>query len=130
MGIGEDDHERAASVFAIRELHRRYGHVQEAIVQNFRAKPGTAMANAPEPDDEAFLAAVATTRVVMGPHVSVQAPPNLSDRSQQLRLLDADQRLGRRLARHARSREPRAPVAGDRARATTTASRGWSSASG
>ena len=89
VGIGEDDRERAESLFAIRELHRRYGHVQEVIVQNFRAKPGTAMANAPEPDDEAFLAAVATTRVVLGPHVSVQAPPNLSDRAQQLRLLDA-----------------------------------------
>ena len=89
VGIGEDARERAASVFAIRELHRRYGHIQEVIVQNFRAKPGTAMAEAPEPDDEEFLAAVATTRVVMGPHVSVQAPPNLSDSAQQLRLLDA-----------------------------------------
>jgi FO synthase len=89
VGIGEDARERAASVFAIRELHRRYGHIQEVIVQNFRAKPGTAMAGAPEPEDEEFLAAVATTRVVMGPHVSVQAPPNLSDTGQQLRLLDA-----------------------------------------
>lgn len=89
VGIGEDAQERAASVFAIRELHRRYGHIQEVIVQNFRAKPGTAMAAAPEPEDEEFLAAVATTRVVMGPHVSVQAPPNLSDTTQQLRLLDA-----------------------------------------
>ena len=89
VGIGEDARERAASVFAIRELHRRYGHIQEVIVQNFRAKPGTAMASAPEPHDEEFLAAVATTRVVMGPHVSVQAPPNLSDATQRLRLLDA-----------------------------------------
>ena len=89
VGIGEDARERAASVFAIRELHRRYGHIQEVIVQNFRAKPGTAMARSPEPDEEEFLAAVATTRVVMGPHVSVQAPPNLSDATQQLRLLDA-----------------------------------------
>jgi FO synthase len=89
VGIGEDARERAESVFAIRDLHRRYGHLQEVIVQNFRAKPGTAMASAPEPDDEEFLAAVATTRIVMGPHVSVQAPPNLSDRGQQLRLLDA-----------------------------------------
>ncbi|HEX5938541.1 MAG TPA: bifunctional FO biosynthesis protein CofGH [Actinomycetota bacterium] len=89
VGIGEDGHERAASVFAIRELHRRYGHIQEVIVQNFRAKPGTAMARAAEPDDETFLAAVAATRVVMGPHVSVQAPPNLSDPAQRLRLLDA-----------------------------------------
>ncbi len=89
VGIGEDARERAASVFAIRELHRRYGHIQEVIVQNFRAKPGTAMASAPEPEEEEFLAAVATTRVVLGPHVSVQAPPNLSDATQQLRLLDA-----------------------------------------
>ncbi|HWL90818.1 MAG TPA: bifunctional FO biosynthesis protein CofGH [Actinomycetota bacterium] len=89
VGIGEDERERASSIFAIRDLHRRYGHVQEVIVQNFRAKPGTAMAGAPEPDDEEFLAAVATTRIVMGPHVSVQAPPNLSDARQQLRLLDA-----------------------------------------
>ncbi len=89
VGIGEDARERAVSLFAIRELHRRYGHIQEVIVQNFRAKPGTAMAGAPEPDDEEFLAAVATTRVLMGPHMSVQAPPNLSDASQQLRLLDA-----------------------------------------
>jgi FO synthase len=89
VGIGEDERERAASILAIRELHRRYGHVQEVIVQNFRAKPGTAMRDAPEPDEEEFLAAVATTRVLLGPHVSVQAPPNLSDRAQQLRLLDA-----------------------------------------
>jgi FO synthase len=89
VGIGEDEEERATSVFAIRELHRRYGHVQEVIVQNFRAKPGTVMRNAPEPGDEEFLAAVATTRVVLGPHVSVQAPPNLSDVVQQERLLDA-----------------------------------------
>jgi FO synthase len=89
VGIGEDARERTASVFAIRELHRRYGHIQEVIVQNFRAKPGTAMAGSPEPEDEEFLAAVATTRVLMGPHVSVQAPPNLSDTTQQLRLLDA-----------------------------------------
>jgi FO synthase len=89
VGIGEDPLERAASMFAIRDLHRRYGHIQEVIVQNFRAKPGTAMASAREPEAEAFLAAVATTRVVMGPHVGVQAPPNLSDPEQQLRLLDA-----------------------------------------
>jgi FO synthase len=89
VGIGEDDRERAESVFAIRELHRRYGHVQEVIVQNFRAKPGTAMRDAPEPAEDAFLAAVATTRVVLGPHLSVQAPPNLSDEAQRRRLLDA-----------------------------------------
>ena len=89
IGIGEDDRERAESLAAIRELHRRYRHIQEVIVQNFRAKPRTAMRDAPEPSEAEFLAAVATARVVLGPHVSVQAPPNLSDPDQRLRLLDA-----------------------------------------
>ncbi|MGE5227156.1 MAG: bifunctional FO biosynthesis protein CofGH [Planctomycetaceae bacterium] len=89
VGIGETKRERAESLFAIRELHRRYRHVQEVIVQNFRAKPATAMQDAPEPGAEEFLASVATARLVLGPHVSVQAPPNLSDPAQRLRLLDA-----------------------------------------
>ena len=89
IGIGETPRERAESLFAIRDIHRRYRHIQEVIVQNFRAKSGTAMHHAPEPADEEFLAAVATARVVMGPHMSVQAPPNLSDPEQRLRLLDA-----------------------------------------
>jgi FO synthase len=89
VGIGETPRERAESLFAIRDLHRRYRHVQEVIVQNFRAKPGTAMRGAPEPEDEEFLAAVAVSRVVLGPTMSVQAPPNLSDPDQRLRLLDA-----------------------------------------
>jgi FO synthase len=89
VGIGETLRERAESLFAIRDLHRRYRHVQEVIVQNFRAKPGTAMHGAPEPGAEAFLAAVATARIVLGPRMHLQAPPNLSDPDQQARLLDA-----------------------------------------
>jgi FO synthase len=89
VGIGETAEERAASLLAIRDLQLRYHHIQEVIVQNFRAKPGTAMHRAPEPDEETFLAAVAVARLVMGPHVSVQAPPNLSDGTQRGRLLDA-----------------------------------------
>ncbi len=89
VGIGETAAERAASLLAIRDLHLRYHHIQEVIVQNFRAKPGTAMRAAPEPGDATFLAAVAVARLVMGPHVSVQAPPNLSDPEQRLRLLAA-----------------------------------------
>jgi FO synthase len=89
VGIGETTRERAASLLAIRDVHRRYRHVQEVIVQNFRAKPGTAMAHAPEPADEEFLAVVATARVVFGPRMHVQAPPNLSEPDQQTRLLDA-----------------------------------------
>ncbi len=89
VGIGETPSERAESLFAIREAHRRYRHVQEVIVQNFRAKPGTAMRSAPEPQEQEFLATIAVARIVLGPHVSVQAPPNLSDPDQRLRLLDA-----------------------------------------
>lgn len=89
VGIGETPRERAESLIAIRDVHRRYRHVQEVIVQNFRAKPRTAMQHAAEPDDEEFLASVAAARVVLGPRMSVQAPPNLSDPGQRLRLLDA-----------------------------------------
>ncbi len=89
VGIGETLRERAQSLLAIRDLHRRYRHVQEVIVQNFRAKPGTAMHRAPEPEEEEFLAVVATARVLLGPQMNVQAPPNLSDEGMQLRLLDA-----------------------------------------
>ena len=89
VGIGERLRERAQSLLAIRDLHRRYRHVQEVIVQNFRAKPGTAMHRAPEPDEEEFLAVVATARILLGPRMNVQAPPNLSDEGMQLRLLDA-----------------------------------------
>ncbi|MFM7719459.1 MAG: bifunctional FO biosynthesis protein CofGH [Actinomycetota bacterium] len=89
VGIGETARERAESLLAIRSLALRYGHVQEVIVQNFRAKPRTAMRAAPEPDEETYLAAVAAARVLLPPQVSVQAPPNLSDPASQLRLLDA-----------------------------------------
>ncbi|MGH2651839.1 MAG: 7,8-didemethyl-8-hydroxy-5-deazariboflavin synthase CofG, partial [Actinomycetota bacterium] len=89
VGIGETLRERAQSLLAIRDLHRRYRHVQEVIVQNFRAKPGTAMHRASEPEEEEFLAVVATARVLLGPQMNVQAPPNLSDEGMQLRLLDA-----------------------------------------
>jgi FO synthase len=89
IGIGETRRERAESLFAIRDLHRRYRHVQEVIVQNFRAKPGTAMRDAPEPSVDEFVATVATARVVLGPLMHVQAPPNLSDPADRLRLLDA-----------------------------------------
>jgi FO synthase len=88
VGIGEAPAERAASLFAIRDLHHRYRHVQEVIVQNFRAKAGTRMHDHPEPEHEEFLAAVATARVVLGPRTNVQAPPNLSDPTYP-RLLDA-----------------------------------------
>lgn len=78
IGIGETRRERIESLLAIRELHRQYGHIQEVIVQNFRAKPGTKMAEAPEPDLEDLLWTIAVARILFGPDMSIQAPPNLS----------------------------------------------------
>ncbi len=78
IGIGESREERVAALERILELHRSHGHVQEIIVQNFRAKPGTRMARAPEPGPEELLWTVATARLLFGPEMSIQAPPNLS----------------------------------------------------
>ena len=77
IGIGETRRERIESLLAIRDLGDRYGHVQEVIVQNFRAKPGTPMAAAPEPSLEDHLWTIAVARLLLGLETSVQAPPNL-----------------------------------------------------
>ena len=89
VGIGETVRERAESVFAIRAAHRRHGHVQEVIVQNFRAKDDTAMRSAPDVPLDEYLAAIAVTRLVLGPRMRVQAPPNLVDLQQTSLLLRA-----------------------------------------
>ena len=78
IGIGETRLERIESLLAIRAIHEQYGHVQEIIVQNFRAKPETKMVNAPEPDLNELLWTIAIARLIFGPTMSVQAPPNLS----------------------------------------------------
>ena len=78
IGIGETRAERIEALLRLRELHGRYGHLQEIIVQNFRAKPGTKMAQAPEPDAEEHLWTIAVARIVFGPDMNIQAPPNLS----------------------------------------------------
>jgi FO synthase len=78
IGIGETRAERLDALRAIRALADRYGHVQEVIVQNFRAKPGTRMATAPEPPLEELLWTIAVARLVLGPEAHIQAPPNLS----------------------------------------------------
>ncbi|MGC1679038.1 MAG: 7,8-didemethyl-8-hydroxy-5-deazariboflavin synthase CofG, partial [Candidatus Binataceae bacterium] len=78
LGIGETVAERAQSIVALRDSHERYGHVQEVIIQNFRAKPEIAMADAPEPEAYEMARAIATARLVLGPAMNVQAPPNLS----------------------------------------------------
>jgi len=78
IGIGETRHERVEALLAIRELGARTEHVQEVIVQNFRAKPGTRMADAPEPSLEELLWTCAAARLVLGADWNIQAPPNLS----------------------------------------------------
>ena len=89
VGIGETLRERAETVFAIRAAHRRHGHVQEVIVQNFRAKDDTAMRSTPDASLGDHLAAIAVTRLVMGPRMRVQAPPNLVDLAETALLLRA-----------------------------------------
>jgi FO synthase len=77
IGIGETRAERIEALLALHDLHQRYGHIQEIIVQNFRAKPETRMAAAPEPDLADHLWTIAVTRLIFGPEMNIQAPPNL-----------------------------------------------------
>ena len=77
IGIGETRRERIEALLALRELHEHHGHIQEIIVQNFRAKPDTRMAAAPEPNQEDHLWTIAITRLIFGAAMSIQAPPNL-----------------------------------------------------
>lgn len=78
IGIGETRRERIDTLLAIRESHLRHGHVQELIIQNFRAKPGTRMARSAEPDLEELQWTLAVARLIFGSGMSIQAPPNLS----------------------------------------------------
>jgi FO synthase len=78
IGIGETRDERLDALFALQDLNSEFGHLQEVIVQNFRAKPGTKMAAAPEPSEDDLLWTIAAARLVFGDSLSVQAPPNLS----------------------------------------------------
>ncbi len=78
IGIGETIEERIDSLFAIREMHDKYGHIQEVIVQNFRAKADIPMANHSEPTLEEMLRTLAVARLSLGANMNLQAPPNLS----------------------------------------------------
>jgi FO synthase len=78
IGIGETMEERIDSLLAIRTLHEKYGHIQEVIIQNFRAKPEISMAAHPEPSLEDMLRTIALARLILGPQMNIQAPPNLS----------------------------------------------------
>ena len=78
IGIGETREERIDLLLALRALQSEHGHIQEIIIQNFRAKPDTLMADAPEPTLEDLQWTIATARLIFGPEISIQAPPNLS----------------------------------------------------
>lgn len=78
IGIGESARERVDALVAIRDLHERHGHIQEVIVQNFRAKPRIPMRDAAEPTLDDLLRTLAVARLVLGPEVNIQAPPNLT----------------------------------------------------
>ncbi|WP_425552143.1 bifunctional FO biosynthesis protein CofGH [Kribbella koreensis] len=89
IGIGENLEERADSIFALRKIARQYGGIQEVIIQGFRVKPDTAMRNDADVPLDEWLAAIAATRIVLGPRMRVQAPPNLVDLAEARLLLDA-----------------------------------------
>ena len=78
IGIGETWEERIDSLFVIRDLHARYGHIQEVIIQNFRAKPEIPMRDHPEPGHEEMLKTIALARLIFGGEMNIQAPPNLT----------------------------------------------------
>ncbi len=89
IGIGEDLGERAESIFELRRVSRQFAHVQEVIIQNFRAKPDTAMRHTDDLGLEEYLATIAVSRLVLGPRVRLQAPPNLVDLEECRALLGA-----------------------------------------
>nr|WP_202878312.1 bifunctional FO biosynthesis protein CofGH [Kribbella jejuensis] len=89
IGIGETLAERSESIFALRKIARQYNGIQEVIIQGFRVKPDTAMRNDEDVPLDEWLAAIAVTRVVLGPRVRIQAPPNLVDLAECRALLDA-----------------------------------------
>ncbi len=89
VGIGETLAERVDSILALRKVHKAFGHIQEVIVQNFRAKEDTAMRGAPDADLDDYRATIAVTRLLLGPTMRVQAPPNLVNLSDCAALLQA-----------------------------------------
>jgi 7,8-didemethyl-8-hydroxy-5-deazariboflavin synthase CofG subunit len=86
IGIGETREERVDSLIAIRDLHATYGHIQEVIIQNFRAKSDTRMAQSHEPEALEIARTVATARLVLGGEMNIQAPPNLNPKDHKLLL--------------------------------------------
>ena len=115
IGIGENRAERADALFAIRRSAREYGHIQEVIIQNFRAKPDTAMRGMPDAELRELAATVAVARLVLGPRARLQAPPNLIDAEFEPAAARRHRRLGRGVPGDARPRQPGASLAAGRA---------------
>lgn len=86
VGIGETRRDRVDSLLAIRDLHRAHGHIQEVIIQNFKAKPNTPMSGSPDADSSETLWTVAVARILLGKDMNIQVPPNLSARDYQIYL--------------------------------------------
>ena len=112
LGIGETMADREESLYAIRDIHRRYGHIQEIIIQNFCPKPGTPMAGQPVPATDEICATIRMARDILPEDIAIQIPPNLIDAAS-AHILRGGRPRGR-LAAHHRLREPGTPVAGDR----------------
>ena len=98
IGIGETWEERIASLYAMRELQQRYGHIQEVIVQNFRVKPEIPMRDHPQPDYDEESKTIALARLILGGDMNIQAPPNLTPGCYERYLRRGYQRLGRGFA--------------------------------
>ena len=86
IGIGESRRDRIESLLAIADLNEQHGHVQEVIIQNFRAKPKTAMGDFPDAETDEFLWTVAVARLILGANANIQVPPNLSAKDYQIYL--------------------------------------------
>ena len=78
VGIGEAPEDRLQDLLTLQQLHQEYGHIQELIIQNFCPKPATKMADEQPADPQEHLRTIAMARLLFGPHMSIQAPPNLS----------------------------------------------------
>ena len=89
VGIGESLLERGDSLIKLAKIAKTYGHIQEIIIQNFRAKEDTAMRNSPDADQQEYLACIAVARLIFGPRMRIQAPPNLSEPSEFAALIAA-----------------------------------------
>jgi FO synthase len=86
IGIGETMLDRIESLLEIRNLHQKYNHIQETIIQNFRAKPETPMAESPDAETQEMLWTVAVARIILGPQANIQVPPNLSSENYEIYL--------------------------------------------